>query len=158
MASAGWHIVHEGRKVWAATKAEARHIAQVLADHSGKRVKVHPATRPAAPKKTVKKTVRRNPMDLHIPAYHQAEQRAKTARAEYLKATMARRLAKGLRGQNRGGAVKRAEAGAKKTGKFVVKAVSSKDRYTLYRASRTAADALADQFRAAGYKTSVGEA
>jgi hypothetical protein len=83
------------------------------------------------------------------------QERGRKMRLDYLAATKARRLAKGLRGRDRGGAVKAAERRAEKTGKFAVKARNAKEAFTLYRASRAAADALGAEFTAAGYKVTI---
>lgn len=169
MKSVGWHVMHEGRKIWAATKAEIRQVAQLVADKTGKPVKVKPGGRPGASsapikkatKRVAKRRLRRNPdAGSYLPLWNELE-RHRRARLDFLAATKGRRLAKGLRGRG-DRAVKAAERGAEKSGKFVVSGrgvVNGREqKVSLYRASRRAADALADQFRAAGFTVSVGEA
>lgn len=82
-------------------------------------------------------------------------ERGRQARASYVARTKGQRMAKHLR--NRDPAAAR-EAAREKTGKFVVKASNRKEAFTLYRASRAAANALARQFEAAGYDVAVREA
>lgn len=159
MKSAGWYIRHEGRALWAATKREAHKLALAIADKTGKPVTVRAAkVAPAAKARTMKK----NPMTLGgfgAPAgtQWQADEAARKRRADYMKATKARRLAKGLRGADRGGKVKAAERGAAKSGKFAVLATRRNERFELVRASRRAALDLAEQFDAEGWKTTVRE-
>lgn len=83
------------------------------------------------------------------------KERGRQARASYVARTKGQRMAKHLR--NRDPAAAR-EAAREKTGKFVVKASNRKEAFTLYRASRAAANALARQFEAAGYDVAVREA
>lgn len=164
MRAASWYFIHGGRKILADTRAEISRLAKAIADHTGKPVTVHsiekaaPAGRKAAPKKSpAKRVMRENPMGFEIPQYAMAEERARRAHLAYLAGTKARRLAKGLRGQNRGGAVKAAEAGARKSAKFAVDVRNPKEAYTLYRPSRASADQLAREFTAAGYKVALRE-
>lgn len=227
--------MHAGRKIWAATKVEARRIAQDLADETGRAITVRPAPArslkrnpvgagpwpglTAEQRATAAQVVRnlrkrgrrvnadarrhimylthqgrldygdiiervdqwlgwpvakgspiakgshafaRNPFNMGgvggSPTQWAAEERARRARLDYLAATKARRLAKGLRGQNRGGQVKAAESAAMKTGRFVVKASNRSEAFTIYRASRQAAENVARDFKAAGYQVKVQEA
>jgi hypothetical protein len=89
------------------------------------------------------------------------QERGRKMRLDYLKATKARRLAKGLRGRDRGGQVKAAERRAEKTGKFAVHISGAtingvkQPPMTLQRASRRAAEALGAGFEAAGYKVTI---
>lgn len=159
MKSATWYVIHEGKKLLAATEAEVRRLAQLVADRTGKPVKVYRTAGKAAPAaaKPAKKVMRRNP-DPGSYLYAWAEdEKGKAKRREYLAATKGRRLAKGLRGRDRGGAVKAGERAARKSGKFAVDVRNSREAYTLYRASRTAADQLVSQFLAAGYKVVLRE-
>lgn len=160
MKSAGWYLMHEGRKILAATIGEARHLAQLVADQTGKPVTVKKMkAAPAARKATApaRRTMKRNPdAGSYLPVWNELEKHRRQ-RLDYLAGTKARRLAKGLRGKDRGGAVKAAERGAQKTGKFEIEAKNSRERLTLYRASRAAADQLVSQFIAAGYKVVLRE-
>lgn len=169
MKGAGWYFMQGGRKLWAETKAEIRQLAKAVADRTGKPVKVRPGGRPgatSAPKKRPLKRVaarsmRRNPdPGSFLPVWNELERHRK-ARLAFLEATKGRRLAKGLRGRG-DRAVRAAERGAEKSGKFSIdghgKINGRPQKFKLYRASRKAADALADQFRAAGFTVSVGEA
>jgi hypothetical protein len=147
--SLGWHFTHAGRRIWAATKAEARSLAKEIADRTGRAVTVHPVkpkTRPA------RKVMTRNPDPGSIIDVLMQLERGKAARREYVAKTKGTRLAKSL---TRRGRASELEAGARKSGKFVVDAVNKRDRLTLYRPSRSAADQLADQLRAAGYTATV---
>lgn len=175
MKSAGWYLVHEGRRLIAATKAEARRIGQAIADKTGRQVvwkalekpaisrrsSTSPASRAsrAAPK-PARRTMRRNP-DTDLAYMFEAIERARAERREFMRATKAKRLAKSMRGANRGGAVKAAEAAALKTAKFAVdlrgKVNGVLQTMTLYRASRSAADHLAGDMKAAGYTANVRE-
>jgi hypothetical protein len=104
---------------------------------------------------SVRRSMRRNPdPGSFLPVWVEQE-KGRAMRLKYLAATKARRLAKGLRGRDRGGAVKAAERRAEKTGKFAVKARNAKEAFTLFRASRGAADALGAEFEAAGYKVTI---
>lgn len=157
--SAGWYVVHEGRRLVRVTRAEISRIAQQIADMTGEPVTVRPvkaaaAARPARPRAVLK--VQQNP-DSDLAYFYQAEQKAQRERLAYVNATKGRRLAKGLRGRDRGGAVKASEAGARKTAKFAVAVRNRKESFTLYRASRRAADDLAAEFKAAGYTVTLSE-
>jgi hypothetical protein len=152
MKSLGWIIAHEGRRIWAKTKAEARHVAQLLADASGKKVTVRPA-KTAPGRQTVAKrtTMKRNPdpssfIDVWV---QQAKHRAQ--RADYVKRTRPVRIQKS--DVRRG----RAAPAAKKTGKFLVDAKRGREVYTLYRSSRRQADELAATFKEAGFTVNVKE-
>ena len=89
------------------------------------------------------------------------QERGRAMRREYMAATKARRLAKGLRGRDRGGAVKAHERRAEKTGKFAVHVAGAtvngvkQPPMKLFRASRASAETLAAGFEAAGYKVTV---
>lgn len=164
MKSAAWYIVHEGRKILAATKAEARHVAQLVADHTGKRVTVRPIKSAAPTRKPAngaKRTMRRNPDPGSFLDVWREQEKHRQARLDYGKATKARRLAKGMRGRDRGGAVKAAERGAQKSAKFALdvrgKMNGVLQSFTLYRASRRAAEDLAGQYVAAGCKVVLRE-
>jgi hypothetical protein len=109
----------------------------------------------------VVKHYRANPLALDLPDYAQAKDRARRGRLNFLAATKARRLAKGLRGRDRGGAVKAAERRAEKTAKFAVKVRGgvvngvAQPPMTLYRASRASAEAIGAAFEAAGCKVTI---
>ena len=83
--------------------------------------------------------------------------RIKRDRAAFMAATKGRRLAKSLRGRDRGGAAKAHERGAMKTARFAVRATNRRESFNLGRPSRRAAEALADEFRAAGYTVEIME-
>lgn len=167
MKSARWYLMHEGKKLLAATRAEAAHLAQLVADATGKPVAVRsidapkakkPAKRPAARSAPARRTMKRNPdPGSYLPLWNE-QRKAKEARTAYLDATKARRLAKGMRGRGRGqGAIRAQEAGAAKTARFAVDVANAKEAYTLFRASRSAAERLASEFLAARYKVKVRE-
>ncbi len=141
----------EGAKIYRKTKREIEHLAQAMADATGRALQVgydEVKALGGGP-------LRRNPDPGHFLAYWRENERGKAARREYLAATKARRLAKTLR-DRQPGAVKR-EAAAFKTGKFLVEAKGGPrgSYFNLARPTRAAADALADEFRAAGYNVTV---
>ena len=141
----------DGQRIYRDSLAAIKSIAQATADKVGRVVRVGYDDRPPATGRRMK----RNPdPGSFLPVWVQQE-KGRQMRLDYLAATKARRLAKGLRGRDRGGAVKAGERRAEKTGKFAVKAKNSKEAFTLYRASRAAADALGAEFEAAGYKVTV---
>lgn len=149
----GWYFNHQGRRVWAATKREIHALAKEIANATGKPVTVRP-TRPKTAPKRKAITAKRNPDPgslVHV--LHQLEI-GKAARREYVAATKGRRLAKSLTRRGRAGELAEA-GGTQKTGRYVVNATSGRDKLTLYRPSRTAADQLVGQLQAAGYKTTV---
>ncbi len=158
----GWNIVHAGRRLWAATKADAAKLAKMLADETGKPVtvrpaKAKPAARPkakAAAKKPARRVMRRNPDPGMFMDVWRAMEGHRASRRTYGQATKAKRIAKSMR--HRGGSP--SETAARKTGKFAVDAANRKEAFTLYRASRSAADQLAREFSAAGYRVTVREA
>lgn len=161
MKTAGWYFVHGGRRLMAETRAEIRKLAQKVADMTGESVTVRPIPKPAADKRKAapkRKTLkaRRNP-DSDLVHFFTEVEKAKRQRREYVARTKGARLAKSLRGRDRGGSAKAAETAARKTAKFQVHAKNRRDVFTLYRPSRRAADGLAEQFRAAGYTVTVQE-
>ncbi len=109
----------------------------------------------------VVKHYRPNPDPGHFIPFWREQEKGRKMRLNYLAATKARRLAKGLSGRDRGGAVKAAERRAAKTGKFVVRVSGAvvngvrQPPLTLYRASRASADALGAGFEAAGCKVTI---
>lgn len=137
----------DGERLYRDTLGEIQRIAKATADKLGRAVRVGYDDLPAV------KRVRRNPVEMFIPAYADAQERARRNHLEYLAATKARRLARSFRKPN-SAAFKR-ELGAAKTGKFVVEARNAKERLQLYRPSRSAAEALGADFQAAGYKVTI---
>ena len=158
MKSTGYYVVRAGRRLWADTLTEIRKIARQVADETGKPVTVHGASKPkakpgAARRAAAARTMRRNPDPGSLVDVLFQMERGRQARREFVAATKGKRIAKSMR--RRGGSP--AEAGAKKTAKFAVDAKSRKERFTIFRASRSAAESLARQFEAAGYTTVVRE-
>lgn len=146
--TAGWYITHLGERLWSATKDEARRLARKIANDTGKPVTVRPAKAPA-------RRMKKNP-DPSSYVFAMAEhEKARAARRTYVAATKGKRLAKSMRG--RGGAARSAETAARKTAKFSVDAHNRKEKFKLYRPSRSAADQLAREFIAAGYTVTVKE-
>lgn len=139
----------DGRKLYRATLGAAMAYGQRMADELRRDIVL------GFDELEPPKVLRRNPdPGSYLSFWHESE-KARAARLKYLDATKARRLAKGLRGANRGGAVKAAEAGAQKTAKFAVDVRNAKEAYTIFRPSRAAAEAVQAQFSAAGYKTTL---
>lgn len=157
MKSAGWYFKKGAQKVYAASLAEAKRLAQAFADGSGRKVAVgYDAPAAARPKKAKPRKIaaRRNPDPLSYIHVLEQQEKHKAARRAFGQATKAKRLAKAMRG----GRGRSAEAAKEKTGKFVVKARNRRDSLTLYRPSRRQADDLAREFIAAGYTVTVNEA
>lgn len=159
MKSAGWYLMHGGKRLVADTMREARRLAQLVADETGKPVTVRalkPATR-TAPKKATpkrKRVMRRNPDPASIMDVLVARQQIADQRRTYMAATKGRRLAKSL---VRRGQASQLEARAAKSAKFAVDVANRRESYTLYRPSRSAADRLAGEFKAAGYNVKIRE-
>ncbi len=156
----GWSIVHAGRRLWAATKADAAKLAKILADETGKPVTVRPAAAPARPKakakpkaKPARRTMRRNPDPGAFVEFMRAVEIDRHNRRDYSARTKPKRLAKIGRGRGRAGGAVGGAGGAK----FAVDAANRKEKFTLYRATRAAANNLAAEFRAAGYNVNVRE-
>jgi hypothetical protein len=138
----------DGERLYRDTLGEIKRIAKATADKLGRSVSVGYDDLPGQVKR-----VRGNPVELFIPAYADAQEKARRRHLDYLAATKARRLARSFRKPN-SAALKR-ELGAVKTGKFAVEAKNGKERLTLFRPSRNAAEALGADFEAAGYKVTI---
>jgi hypothetical protein len=137
----------DGERLYRDTLGEIQRIAKATADKLGRSVRVGYDDLPRA------KTMRGNPDPGSYMDIWREKERARQARLDYLAATKARRLARSFRKPN-SAAFKR-ELGAVKTGKFAVEAKNAKERLTLFRPSRNAAEALGADFEAAGYKVTI---
>jgi hypothetical protein len=163
MADLGWYIMHAGRRIERKTRQAAHNLAKRIADETRAPVTVRPikAKRKAAKPATRRISAKANPDPGSFLAVWSQQNQHQAARLARNKATKARRLAKGLRGADRGGKVKAAERGAIKTAKFAVdfkgKINGIMQTATLYRASRSAAENLAGNMQAAGYTVKIRE-
>lgn len=162
MKSNGYHFVHGGKEIWRATKAEIRAVAKKIADKTGRAISVRDGRRPkkraatAAPKKLAparKIVARRNPDPLHYLGVWREQEKGRQARLAYLAATKPTRLAKSRRPRG-----KSAPMPGSKTIKFRVDVKRGGEEYSFGRPSRAAAETLASQYLAAGYKVKVSEA
>lgn len=147
----------DGQRIYRDSLDAIKRIARDTADKLGRVVRVGYEDRPPVKRRSM----RRNPdPGSFLPVWVEQE-KGRKMRLDYLKATKARRLAKGLRGRDRGGQVKAAERRAEKTGKFAVHISGAtingvkQPPMTLQRASRRAAEALGAGFEAAGYKVTI---
>lgn len=165
MKSNGWHFMHGGREIWRATKAEIARLAASIADKTGRPVTVRPGRRKkptptAAPSKgsTRRKVMKPNPDPLAYLGMWREQEKGRQARLDYLAATKARRVAKSLPPRRRDQAAAAVSRGGQKTVKFRVDVKRGGEEFSMGRPSRSAAETLAQQFLAAGYKVKVSEA
>lgn len=160
--SNGYHFMHGGKEIWRATLAEIRAVAKKVADNTGRPVSVRDGRRPkkrpaaAAPKKarSPRRIVARpNPDPLHYLGVWREQEKGRQSRLAYLAATKPARLAKSRRPRG-----KSAPMPGSKTVKFRVDVKRGGEEYSFGRPSRSAAEAMAAQYLAAGYKVKVSEA
>jgi hypothetical protein len=135
------------QKVYAPNLRTLRAFAQHMANQLGQTLQTGFDPPPASFR------ARRNPdPGSYVDLWHEREKH-RAARLAQNAATKAHRIALSMK--RRSGRTYEKEVAARKTAKFVMVARSSRDAYKLYRPSKRAAEALAAEFEAAGYHTTI---
>lgn len=153
MKSAGWYFMKGGQRIFAETKREIRRLALAVANETGKAVTVREAAKPKARPAPKTRTLRRNPDPGSLVDVLYQLERGKAARREQNTRTKPARLAKSDRRRGVTPATSTRSAGKR----FAIDVRNRKEAYSIFRASRAAADQLASQFLAAGYTVVVRE-